>query len=253
VIDALGQPQSVLLLGGTSELGLAIVDRLVARRTTTVVLAGRDGEALETAATRLRAAGPTTVATVGMDATDHGEHARVLDEAFAAAGDVDLVIMAVGVLGDQEADEVDPARTAAVVDATFTGPAALLTAAADRLRRAGHGRILVLSSIAAVRVRRANYVYGSAKAGLDGFAQGLADALVGTGVSLQIVRPGFVVGKMTAGRDPAPFATTPAAVADAVVAGLADGRPVIWVPPVLRAVAVAFALLPRPVWRRLPG
>ena len=84
---------------------------------------------------------------------------------------------------------------------------------------------MVFSSVAGVRVRRANYVYGSAKAGLDGFASGLADALHGSGVRLLIVRPGFVIGRMTEGMDPAPLSSTPAQVAEATARALATGPP----------------------------
>ena len=112
----------------------------------------------------------------------------------------------------------------------------------------------MFSSIAGWRVRRANYVYGSAKAGLDGFASGLADALRGSGVHLTLVRPGFVVGRMTAdsGLSPAPLSSTPEQVADAVADGLARGRDVVWVPGTLRLLAMVMRVLPAPVWRRLP-
>ena len=124
----------------------------------------------------------------------------------AAAESVDLVIVAVGELGSQAEDETDPDRIARMMTVNLTWPAAALSAVADQLRQQGHGRIIVLSSVAGFRIRRSNFVYGSAKAGLDGFAQGLGEALRGTGVSMHIVRPGFVRTKMTAGRTPAPFA-----------------------------------------------
>ncbi len=252
MIDALGRPQRALLLGGTSELGLAIVARLVPEGCRTIVLAGRDGPGLEQAAAGLRERG-ATVETVPFEVTDVGTHAATVAAAAERAGGLDLVVMAVGVLGDQEADEHDPAVVAERLTANFTGCAAALTAAADHLVAAGAGRLVVLSSVAGMRARRANYVYGSAKAGLDAFAQGLADALVGTGVLVHIVRPGFVVGRMTAGREKAPMATTPAAVAEAVARGLQRGERVIWVPPVLRVVFGLLRLAPAPLWRRMPG
>ena len=112
--------------------------------------------------------------------------------------------------------------------------------------------MVVFSSVAGVRVRRANYVYGSAKAGLDGFASGLADALHGSGVRLLIVRPGFVVGRMTAGMDPAPLSSTPAQVAEATARALARGRRTVWVPWALRPLFFGMRMLPQPLWRRLP-
>ncbi len=104
-----------------------------------------------------------------------------------------------------------------------------------------------------VRVRRANFIYGSSKAGADGFAQGLADSLAGTGVDVLIVRPGFVRTKMTEGRPEAPFTTTAEAVAEGTVRALATGRAVVWVPPILRLAFAVMRFLPRGVWRRLPG
>ena len=117
----------------------------------------------------------------------------------------------------------------------------------------GHGTIVVLSSVAGERVRKSNYVYGASKAGLDGFAQGLGDALQGTGARVMVVRPGFVHTKMTAGRKPAPFSTTPDAVADAVVRGLEKGAETIWAPPALRFVMSGMRHLPRPLWRKVKG
>ena len=105
----------------------------------------------------------------------------------------------------------------------------------------------------AERPRRANFVYGSSKAGLDAFCQGLGDSLVGSGARVVVVRPGFVRTKMTAGRAPAPFATTPDAVADAVVRGLEKGAETIWAPPALRYVFAGMRHLPRPLWRRVKG
>src|SRR5207249_9228805 len=112
-------------------------------------------------------------------------------------------------------------------------------------RAQGTGELVVFSSVAGVRVRRANYVYGSAKAGLDGFASGLADALHGSGVRLLLVRPGFVIGRMTDGMSPAPLSSTPDQVADATVAALRRGRTEVWVPGLLRYVFAVMRVLPR--------
>ena len=252
MIDAVGQPQSLLVLGGASEIAQAVVDRLVAARCTTVVLAGRPGERLRAAGARASAAGAELVETVEFDSADVEGHRATIDRVFDEVGDIDVVLVAAALLGRQEDLEHDPVATAALLTTNFTGPAAAMVAVADRLRRQGHGRLVVLSSVAGDRVRRANFVYGSSKAGLDAFAQGLGDSLEGTGASVMIVRPGFVVGRMTSGRDPAPFATTPDAVADAVVEGIASGARVVYVPPILRFVFAPMKHLPQRLWRRLP-
>lgn len=253
MIDAIGRPQSVLVLGGASEIGQAIVAKLVPDRCRTVVLAGREGPRLSEAVDRAKASGAEVAESVAFDATDVAGHAALVDRVFEQFGDLDLVVVAAGVLGDQERDERDPQAAAAVIDTNFSGLAAVMLAVAGHLRHQGHGRLIVLSSVAGLRARRANFIYGASKAGLDAFGQGLDDALAGSGARVLIVRPGFVVGRMTEGMTPAPFATTPEAVADAVVAGLANGASVVYVPPILRWVFAVMRVLPRALWRRLPG
>ena len=249
--DALASPQSILLLGGSSEIGLAISRRLVQRRAKTVILAGRDPEALKPAADDLRAAGAGTVDVVPFDALSPQGHDAFVDDMFARHGDIDLVLLAFGVLGDQEEAERDTEAALAVLRTNFVGAASVALPVARRLRAQGHGTLLVLSSVAAERARRANFVYGSSKAGLDAFCQGLGDSLVGTGAKVVVVRPGFVHTKMTAGLKPAPFSTTPEAVADVILHGVRRGADTVWAPPLLRWVMAVVRHLPRPLFRRL--
>jgi decaprenylphospho-beta-D-erythro-pentofuranosid-2-ulose 2-reductase len=251
VTDALGSPQSVLVLGGSSEIGLAITRRLVQRRAKTVILAGRNPEALKPAADDLRAAGADSVDLVPFDALATESHDGFVADVFARHGDIDLVLLAFAVLGDQADAERDTEAALTVLRTNFVGAVSVALPVARRLRAQGHGTLLVLSSVAAERARKANYVYGSSKAGLDAFSQGLGDSLVGTGVRVVVVRPGFVHSKMTAGRAAPPFATTPDAVAEAVVRGLEKGDEIIWAPPALRYVFSGMRHLPRPLWRRV--
>ena len=250
--DALGDVQSVLVLGGRSEIALAAVRGLVARRTRTVVLAVRDPATVIDELADLRAAG-VEASAVAFDATEFASHDAVVRDVWDTHGDIDAVILAFAVLGDQERADHDPEAARAIVDATFTGAVSALIAVADRMVQQGHGTIVVLSSVAALRPRRANFTYAAAKAGLDAYAQGLADRLHGTGVDVVIVRPGFVHTRMTEGRSPAPFATDPQTVGAAIVDGIRLGTPVVYAPGVLRAVMPVLRLLPRPVWRRLRG
>ena len=252
--DAFGRPQSAVVFGGTSDIARAIVERLIPLGCRTVVLAGRDATALAKSAEEARATGATQVDEVIFDARNVPGVSSVVADCFAAAGgDVDLVLIAIGVLGNQERDEVDAAATADVLTASTVWPAAALAASFEKLKKQGHGKIVVLSSVAGVRVRRANYVYGAAKAGLDAYAIGLSEAARGTGVDVYVVRPGFVKTKMTEGLPAAPFSTDRSAVADAVIRGMEQGQTVIWAPAPLRYLFNGFRLLPQFVWRRLPG
>ncbi|MFD9795095.1 decaprenylphospho-beta-D-erythro-pentofuranosid-2-ulose 2-reductase [Streptomyces sp. NPDC059070] len=248
--DAFGTPQSLLILGGTSEIGLATARRLVARRTRTVWLAGRPSPALETAAAELRELG-ADVHTLAFDALDADSHEPALARVFAQ-GDIDMVLLAFGILGDQARDEDAPLAAVRVAQTNYTGAVSASLICAKALQSQGHGSLVVLSSVAGERARRANFIYGSSKAGLDAFTQGLGDALHGSGVHVMIVRPGFVRTKMTTGLPEAPLATTPEAVAESIETGLRKRSELVWVPGTLRVVMSALRHVPRPIFRRLP-
>lgn len=251
--DAMGHRGRVAVLGGTSEIGLAITERLVRERDVDhVVLAGRDVGACEQAGAPLEALGADVRAT-RFDAHDLDGHADVVDALFAD-GDVDVVVLAFGVLGDQQQSEADAAHAVDVVQTNFTAAVSVLVPLAQRLRAQGHGDLVVLSSVAAVQARPDNFTYGASKAGLDAFALGLGDSLAGSGARVLVVRPGFVHSRMTAGMEPAPLATDPQTVAETVVGAL-DGpsRSVVWVPRAVGAVGKALRVLPRALIRRLPS
>jgi len=241
------RPQRILLLGGTSEIGLAIVAALGLPADSEVILAGRD-EA------RLLAAGKTLpgcqVSAVPFDATATTAHQALIDSLFAEGG-LDMVISAAGILVPQPELDKDVQQAATMIETNFTGHVSTLLAVAGHMRAHGRGTIVVLSSVAAIRPRKANPVYGATKAGLDAFARGLADSLHGTGVRVLLVRPGFVTGRMTQGMPAAPLATTPQAVGTATAAALNGKRGTVWVPARLAFLATALKLVPRPLWRRI--
>jgi decaprenylphospho-beta-D-erythro-pentofuranosid-2-ulose 2-reductase len=235
----------ILLLGGGSEIGLAILAALAAPAETEVILAGRDEVRLAEAVQAL----PNQVRTVRYDARDFDGHQAFVDSLFAE-GRLDLVISAAGILVPQRDLEHDVRRAADMIGANFTGHVTTLLAVARAMRAQRGGTIVLLSSVAAIRPRKANFTYGATKAALDAFARGLADSLHGTGVRVLLVRPGFVTGRMTKGMPPAPLPTTPAAVAEATAAALRGTRSTVWVPRSLAGLSVALRLIPRPPRRR---
>ena len=249
--DALGAVQSALVLGGGSEIALATVRELAQDRLRTVVLAGRDVAKLGPVADELRAAGVATVDVVAFDAADTAGHERVVDEVFAAHPDLDLVLLAFGVLGDQDVFDADPAAAAEAAVTNYAGAVSSGLAVAKHLKAQGHGTLAVITSVAGERARADNFVYGSTKAGLDAFAQGLGDQLDGTGASVLVVRPGFVRTKMTEHMDDGPMATTAEAVAHDIVVGIRKGAHTIWSPAKLRPVFAVLRHLPRPLWRKV--
>lgn len=251
MIDAVGNPQSILLLGGTSEIGLAIVEAFAGDRPQRVVLAARPSPRLDAARARVEKLG-CAVETIEFDARALDTHADVVRKAFAG-GDIDVAIVAFGVLGDAEKAWTDVDAAIEMAQINYTAAVATGVALAERFRAQGHGALVALSSVAGERVRRANFVYGSTKAGMDGFYTGLGEALRPDGITVTVVRPGFVRTRMTEGRKPAPLATTPEKVAEIVVDAVRDHRELVWAPAPLRGLMSVLRHLPRAVFRRLPG
>ena len=252
VIDVTGMPQTAVVVGGSSDLAVAVLRKLGQRRLRAVVLAGPDDGRLSAAAEVVSSAGISDVSTMVFDVRDEGKSDRLVEDSASRLGSVDMVVVASGVLGSSELAELTSEGVLNDLTVNFTGPAAAVIAFVQLMRRQGYGRIIVFSSVAGVRVRRSNFVYGAAKAGLDGFCQGLSDALAGSGIDVMIVRPGFVHSKMTKGLRAAPFAVGVDEVADAVVRGLETGQRVVWCPKVLAVVFTGLRMLPQSVWRRLP-
>jgi len=250
MLNALGQPRTVLLLGGTSDIALATARAWAASGDLHVVLAARPGPRRDAAAAGLVAAG-ATVAAVDFEAEDTGAHPALVEQA-AADRDIDVALVAFGVLGDEEQAWQDHDAAVHLATVNYTAPVSLGVCLGQLVRRQGHGVIVALSSVAGERVRRSNFVYGSSKAGMDGFYLGLGEALRGTGGRVLVVRPGFVRTKMTEGREPAPLSVDADDVAAAIVAGVAKGSDLVWVPGAMRGVMSGLRHVPRALFRKLP-
>lgn len=248
--DALGSVQSVLVLGGNSEIALAIVDRLVASRCKKVLLGVRSPGSAAAAVSRLRSAG-VDADTIVFDALDPASHSKVIEAAVERIGDLDMVILAFGILDGQTEIDTDPVFAAQVIQTNFAGAVSAGLASAVQLRKQGHGTILSITSVAGVRTRAESMIYSSSKAGMDAFSQGLGDALIGTGARCVVVRPGFVHTQMTEGMKPAPFATTPDKIADCVISGLQKNKEIIWAPSIMMPLFMTLRHLPRFVWRKV--
>lgn len=252
MINAVGDPQRILLLGGTSEIGLAIVAEYLSHAPAEVVLACQPGDP-ETAdaVNRVKADGARGVRTLDFDATDTASHGAVLDAAWAD-GDVDLAIVAFGLLGDQEELWQDQAKAVLAADVNFTGAVSVGVLLGQKMKAQGHGQIVAMSSAAGMKVRRSNFVYGATKAGLDGFYTNLGQALEADGVGVIVVRPGQVRTRMSAGVKEAPLTVNPSDVAKLVYDGVRKRKAIVWAPPAFELVMLVLRHIPKPIFKRLP-
>ncbi|WP_200171076.1 decaprenylphospho-beta-D-erythro-pentofuranosid-2-ulose 2-reductase [Tomitella cavernea] len=257
MIDAVGNPTSVLLLGGCSEIALAIASEYLAKAPLRVVLADRPEAPRAEAAEALRAAGATDVRIVDFEALDTEAHPAMMDEAFAG-GDIDVAVVAFGLLGDAEELWQSQPKAVRIAGVNYTAAVSVGVLLGEHMKAQGHGRIIAMSSVAGERVRRSNFVYGSTKAGLDGFYLGLGEALAPGGVHVTVIRPGQVRTQTTvdywksAGIDEAPLTVDKEDVAKLAVSASAKGKEIVWAPGTFRYVMMVLRHVPRKIFRRLP-
>ncbi|QZT60209.1 MULTISPECIES: decaprenylphospho-beta-D-erythro-pentofuranosid-2-ulose 2-reductase [Mycolicibacterium] len=258
MFDATGNPQTILLLGGTSEIALAIAERYLRNARARIVLADLpDHPRKDAAVEQMRAAGAKAVDWIDFDALDTDNHAKVIDTAWRD-GDVDVAVVAFGLLGDAEELWQNQRKAVQIAGINYTAAVSVGVLLGEKMRAQGSGRIIAMSSAAGERVRRSNFVYGSTKAGLDGFYLGLGEALREFGVRVLVIRPGQVRTTTTmehwkaTGAKEAPFTVDKEDVAELAVTASNKGKDLIWAPGAFRFVMMVLRHIPRPIFRKLP-
>lgn len=258
VFDGVGNPQAILLLGGTSEIGLAICERYLRDAKARVVLADLpDHPRKADAIAAMTSAGAKSVEWIDFDGVKNDTHPAVLDAAFAG-GDIDVAIVAFGLLGDAEELWQNQRKAVQIAEINYTAAVSVGVLLGEKMRAQGSGRIIAMSSAAGERVRRSNFVYGSTKAGLDGFYLGLGEALREFGVRVLVIRPGQVRTSTTiahlkaTGAKEAPFTVDKEYVAELAVTASAKGKELVWAPGAFRYVMTVLRHVPRPIFRKLP-
>lgn len=254
MLDAVGNPQTILLLGGTSEIGLAICERYLRNAPARIVLAALPGDpGRDAAVAQMRSAGAKSVEVIDFDAVDTASHPDVIDRASeAGARDIDVAIVAFGLLGDAEELWQNQRKAVQIAEINYTAAVSVGVLLGEKMREQGFGQIIAMSSAAGERVRRSNFVYGSTKAGLDGFYLGLGEALREYGVHVLVIRPGQVRTRMSAHVKEAPLTVDKEYVAELAVTASAKGKDLVWAPGAFRYVMMVLRHIPRPIFRKLP-
>jgi len=252
VLDAVGNPQAVLLLGGTSEIGLAICERYLRNARARIVLACMpDDPGRDDAVAQMKAAGAKSVELIDFEATNPDSHPTMIEQAFAS-GDIDVAVVAFGVLGDAEELWQNQRKAVQAAEINYTAAVSVGVLLGEKMRAQGFGQIIAMSTVAGERVRRSNFVYGSTKAGLDGFYLGLSEALREYGVRVLVIRPGQVRTRMSAHIKEAPLTVDKEYVANLAVTASAKGKELVWAPAAFRYVMMVLRHIPRSIFRKLP-
>lgn len=241
---------TVLILGARSDIGLAAAHAFAAKGHA-VQLAARNAQGLADDAKDIAIRHNVSISLHEVDALDLSSHAAFLDALPALP---DVAVCAIGFMGDQRENEQSVEAMATVLRSNFEGPASLFTLLANRMVARGSGTLVGISSVAGMRGRAANYVYGSAKAGFSAFLSGLRNRLAHnkTGIHVVTVLPGFVDTRMTAGMDlPKKLTAQPAELGAAIVKAVAKGRNVIYVRPIWQVVMLVIRHIPEAIFKKL--
>lgn len=251
--NGVGASQNIVLFGGTSEIGQAILRRVIKPGIAHVVLVSRDIDAAQNFGDEIESKNnDVEIHHIRYDAADSSSLEHVVKEIVTEVGDIDIAVVAQGLLNEGIDYYQGPSELISVVDVNFTSTMVLMYSLAQQMKSQGYGKTVLLSSVAGERVRKGNPVYGATKAGIDGFALALDHELQGTGASILVVRPGFVTTKMTVGMKKAPFSTDAESVAKIVEQGISSNKKIVWAPGVLHWLFLVLKNVPLPIWRKLP-
>lgn len=239
-----------LIIGATSAIAEATA-RGLARRGAALYLVGRNAQRVAAIAADLRTRGASQVEQEAMDVNDFAAHEAMLDRAMRAAGGLDIVLIAHGTLSDQQACEESVQLTMHELSTNALSVVALCTRIAPRLSAQGGGTLAVISSVAADRGRRSNYVYGSAKALVSAYLSGLRQRLSPAGVQVLTIKPGFVDTPMTAAFAKGPLWASPQRIAAGILSAIDKRRDVVYLPGFWRPVMWIMRMIPERIFKRV--
>ena len=242
--------RNILVFGATSAIAHAVARRY-ARESASFVLVGRDRTKLEANAADLSVRGAAKAVILVADLNDFEAQKELIDRAALELGSLDIVLIAHGTLPDQQRCWQDAGEMRLAVNTNLVSVVNLATLIAARLQLQRKGSLVVLGSVAGDRGRRSNYVYGAAKAGVGVFLEGLGARLLGEGVHVLTVKPGFVDTPMTARFKKGALWATPERVAEAVCRAIVLRKRVIYVPWFWRPIMFLVRALPSAILVRL--
>jgi Short-chain dehydrogenases of various substrate specificities len=240
----------IVIIGATSAIAHETA-KSFARDHAEFFLVGRSEQKLSVVADDLKVWGAQRVEIAIQDIADLEHHEELLAKAVDTLGEVDLLLIAHGTLGDQHKCELSVAETLKELNTNALSVISLLTLAANYFEPRHHGCIAVISSVAGDRGRKSNYVYGTAKAAVSTFLQGLRNRLAKSGVVVVTIKPGSVATPMTAHLKQGLLFAQPKVVGESIYAGIKKNRDVIYVPGYWRFIMLIIKSIPESVFKRL--
>ena len=241
--------KKILIVGATSAIAEHTA-RLFAADGDTLFLVARSQAKLTAVADDLKVRGAHSVDTYVMDADDLNAHDAMVEAADTALGGFDTVLVAYGTLPDQAAAQAEAERAVEAWHTNAVSPIALVTPIANRMAARGEGLIAVISSVAGDRGRKSNYVYGSAKAGVNAFLDGLRHRLYASGVQVLTVRPGLVDTPMTADMKKGALFAQPERIGRDIHNAINKRQAICYTPGFWRLIMTIICCVPRALFHR---
>jgi len=242
---------AVVIVGATSGIGRAMA-RACAAEGRPLVLAGRDAGSLERIAADCRVRFGVDARIEHFDALEFDDHAAFAERAARGFGDgVDGFIACHGEMPDEDEARRDPSVLRRMIDVNYAATVSLIERAADQIAPLGHGFLCVVTSVAADRGRPKNHIYGSTKAAVVTYLEGMRARLAKSGVSVVNVQPGIVDTAMTWGLEDLPMRATPDRVAHDTLRGIAKDRARVYTPGFWRYVMLIIRFIPDRIFKRL--
>lgn len=245
MLNGTGQFQNVVLFGGNSDIGLAILKNLPMAKDSTLILVGRNLNYIEVVSKFPE----VNVEIIEFDFKNI-DKIDILFSTISKQRDIDVAILAYGYLGEVGID-ISLCEINQQILVNYYGPAMLFSKLFERFRNQKHGKILVITSVAGIRPRTSNFVYGSAKSGLDFLVRGSQNESRKNNFTVSILRPGFVVSKMTQGLKPPAFSVKPDRVAKDAVKGLLRQKKIIYSPAILNYIFMLLRFSPDFIFNKL--
>ncbi len=242
--------RKLLVLGATSAIAQE-VQKLFAKDGDWFYLVARDPAKLKTVADDLAVRGAGKVESHVADLEDHENHSVILKKAYDALKGIDIVFVAYGYGGDQKISEKDFLAAEKVIRTNFTSVVSLLDLVAERFEADKKGTIAVISSVAGDRGKRSNYIYGSSKAALTVFLQGLRNRLSSSGVHVLTIKPGFVDTPMTVHIEKRPLVVRPQVVAPVIYRAILNKKEVVYVPWFWQGIMKVLCSIPEQIFKKL--
>lgn len=240
----------VLIIGANSAIAHETA-KCFASEGAELFLVGRTASKLHTVANDLDVRGAKSVESYVLDVSDLERHQEMFDAVLATLGSLDILLIAHGTLGDQHACEQSVEETLKEFTNNATSVISLVTIAANYFEQQRRGCIAVISSVAGDRGRKSNYVYGTAKAAVSTFMQGVRNRLYSAGVNVLTVKPGFVDTPMIAGMRKGPLVASAPTVGQGIYQAIKQGKDIVYLPWFWRPIMFAVTSIPERIFKKL--